>query len=132
MTPLAPLLEAFFTVHDPTTMDRQGPDLGEQYRSIILYHDEAQKATAEKVIRAVQAEVYDDPIVTEGVPLDTFLAGEAGVPREEFLRRYPCPFLYAAEDRDRGFIPFRNPRTSLEEKLPLLSFNPILVPEKAA
>lgn len=72
------LLEIFFTMHDPTTPNRQGPDVGTQYRSIILYHDEEQERTA----RDVRAEfeergVWDDPIVTEIEPLETFYPAEA-------------------------------------------------------
>ncbi len=71
------LLEIFFTIHDPTTKNRQGADVGPQYRSIILYHDEAQRATAEAVIDELEAEgVFDDPIVTEVEPLDAFYPAE--------------------------------------------------------
>lgn len=71
------LLEIFFTMHDPTTRNRQGGDVGTQYRSIILYHDDAQRATAETVLREFDASgVWDDPIVTEIVPLETFYPAE--------------------------------------------------------
>jgi len=70
------LLEIFFTIHNPTTKDRQGPDVGPQYRSIILYHDEEQKATAETVIKELDEDVFDDGIVTEVEPLDTFYEAE--------------------------------------------------------
>ncbi|NBB86337.1 MAG: peptide-methionine (S)-S-oxide reductase MsrA [Bacteroidetes bacterium] len=71
------LLEIFFTTHDPTTPNRQGNDVGPQYRSIILYHDDAQRATAEAVIEELQAtDVFDDPIVTEVEPLETFYPAE--------------------------------------------------------
>lgn len=69
------LLEIFFTIHDPTTKDRQGADVGPQYRSIILYHDDAQRETAEAVIEELQS-AFDDPIVTEVEPLDTFYPAE--------------------------------------------------------
>ena len=71
------LLDVFFTIHDPTTRDRQGADVGPQYRSIVLYHDEAQKAAAERAI-AAQGEqgLWRDPIVTEVVPLETFYPAE--------------------------------------------------------
>ena len=71
------LLDVFFTIHDPTTPDQQGADIGPQYRSIILYHSPEQKADAERAI-AEQAEkgVWDAPIVTEVVPLATFYPGE--------------------------------------------------------
>lgn len=70
------LLEIFFTIHNPTTKNRQGPDVGEQYRSIILYHDEEQKETAESVMEAVGDDVFEDPIVTEVEPLDVFYEAE--------------------------------------------------------
>lgn len=71
------LLEIFFTTHDPTTPNRQGNDVGPQYRSIILYHDDAQRATAEAVIEELEAaDVFDDPIVTEVEPLETFYPAE--------------------------------------------------------
>ena len=71
------LLDVFFTIHDPTTPDQQGADIGPQYRSIILYHSPEQKADAERSI-AEQGEtgVWDAPIVTEVVPLETFYPGE--------------------------------------------------------
>ncbi len=72
----ADLLEVFFSIHDPTTKDRQGADVGTQYRSIVLAHDEGQMATAAKVMESVQA-YFDDPIVTELTRLDTFWPGEA-------------------------------------------------------
>lgn len=72
------LLEVFFTIHDPTTLNRQGADVGTQYRSAIFYHDEAQKETAESLIAELEkANVWDSPIVTEVTPLETFYAAEA-------------------------------------------------------
>jgi peptide-methionine (S)-S-oxide reductase len=68
----------FFTIHDPTTKDRQGGDVGPQYRSIVLYHDAAQKAATEQAIADLKAKaVWRAPIVTEVVPLETFYPGEA-------------------------------------------------------
>lgn len=75
VTSYAQLLEVFFNAHDPTTMNRQGGDEGTQYRSIILYADEAQKAAAEKARAAAQTS-YSEPIVTEIVPLTEFYAAE--------------------------------------------------------
>ena len=67
------ILEIFFGTHDPTTMNRQGPDVGTQYRSVIFYHDEAQKATAEAVIAELNKEgIWDKPIVTQIVPFKVF------------------------------------------------------------
>jgi peptide-methionine (S)-S-oxide reductase len=69
------LLEVFWLAHDPTTLNRQGNDAGTQYRSIILYHDEGQKAAAEKSKKAAQAQ-FDSPIVTEITPLKKFYKAE--------------------------------------------------------
>lgn len=72
------ILELFFTIHDPTTLNRQGADVGPQYRSVIYYHDEGQKETAEAVMQAITAEkVWSDPLVTELEPLDIFYPAEA-------------------------------------------------------
>jgi peptide-methionine (S)-S-oxide reductase len=71
------LLDVFFTIHDPTTPDQQGADIGPQYRSIILYHSPEQKADAERAI-ADQGEkgFWDAPVVTEVAPLEKFYPGE--------------------------------------------------------
>lgn len=77
------LLEVFFAVHDPTTPDRQGADVGPQYRSIILYHSPEQRDTAREVIRQLEAESrWPDPIVTQVVPFTGFY------PAEEYHRQY--------------------------------------------
>lgn len=71
------LLEVFFSMHDPTTLNRQGADRGTQYRSAIFTQSPEQEATAKEVIAELEAEhVYDAPFVTEVVPLDTFYAAE--------------------------------------------------------
>ena len=71
------LLDVFFTIHDPTTKDRQGADVGPQYRSIILYHDPEQKAAAEQAIADLEAKgVWHAPTVTEIVPLERFYPAE--------------------------------------------------------
>ncbi|MBY5269382.1 peptide-methionine (S)-S-oxide reductase MsrA [Spiribacter salinus] len=71
------LLNVFFTIHDPTTADRQGADIGPQYRSIILWEDEDQLATANAVIERLTREgAYTDPIVTQVQPLEAFYPGE--------------------------------------------------------
>jgi peptide-methionine (S)-S-oxide reductase len=71
------LLKVFFSIHDPTTLNRQGADVGTQYRSVILYHDPEQRQTAERVIRSLQDEkVWDNPIVTQLVPFETFYRAE--------------------------------------------------------
>lgn len=69
------LLNVFFTIHDPTTLNRQGGDAGTQYRSAIFHESEEQKQAAEQVIKDLAA-VWDDPIVTEVVPLGTFYQAE--------------------------------------------------------
>lgn len=71
------ILRIFFTIHDPTTLNRQGADVGTQYRSVIFYHAEDQKATAERVIREIEGEgIWNDPIVTQILPLDNFYVAE--------------------------------------------------------
>lgn len=71
------LLHVFFASHDPTSLDRQGGDTGEQYRSVIFYTDEKQKALAENMIGQLNADqVYDRPIVTELRPAETFRIAE--------------------------------------------------------
>ncbi len=71
------ILRVFFSVHDPTTRNRQGNDVGTQYRSAIFYHDEQQKRDAEEVIKEITAEgIYDNPIVTEVGPFEKFWPAE--------------------------------------------------------
>lgn len=69
------LLEVFWQAHDPTTLNRQGADVGTQYRSAIFYHSEEQRAVAEASKKAVQ-EYFDDPVVTEITPLERFWEAE--------------------------------------------------------
>ena len=77
VTSFREILEVFFTIHDPTTLNRQGADVGPQYRSAIFYHDDEQKQIAEEVIAGFEAEgVYDDPIVTEVTGFDNFYRAE--------------------------------------------------------
>lgn len=71
------LLDVFFTIHDPTTQDRQGGDIGTQYRSVILTHSDEQARIAREAIADVSAEkIWDDPIVTQIRPLETFYPAE--------------------------------------------------------
>jgi peptide-methionine (S)-S-oxide reductase len=71
------VLEVFFGIHDPTTLNRQGADTGTQYRSVILYHSPEQKQTAEQVIAELNAAgIWDRPIVTQVVPFDAFYKAE--------------------------------------------------------
>jgi peptide-methionine (S)-S-oxide reductase len=71
------ILEVYFSIHDPTTLNRQGADVGTQYRSVIFYHTPEQKRTAEEVIAKLEAAgVWDDPIVTEVTPSSAFYGAE--------------------------------------------------------
>ncbi len=82
------LLEVFFTIHDPTTLNRQGADVGTQYRSAIFYHSPEQKATAEQVIKDLEGQqVWGKPIVTQVVPFSVFYPAEAY--HQEYFKRNP-------------------------------------------
>ena len=71
------ILGVFFSIHDPTTLNRQGADVGTQYRSVIFYQNQEQKEAAEQFISEVTAEqIFPDPIVTEVAPLETFYEAE--------------------------------------------------------
>jgi peptide-methionine (S)-S-oxide reductase len=71
------ILDVYFTIHDPTTLNRQGADVGTQYRSAIFYHSEEQKRVAEEAISDLDAEgIWNNPIVTEVVPFDEFYVAE--------------------------------------------------------
>jgi peptide-methionine (S)-S-oxide reductase len=71
------ILEVYFTIHDPTTLNRQGADVGTQYRSVIFYHTEGQKRTAEEVISEIEDEgIWNSPIVTDVAPFDEFYVAE--------------------------------------------------------
>ena len=80
------ILEVFFTIHDPTTLNRQGPDVGTQYRSAIFYHTPEQKRVAEEVIAELDAaHLWDAPIVTEVTPFHAFYRAEDY--HQEYFRR---------------------------------------------
>ena len=82
------LLHVFFTIHDPTTLNQQGGDVGTQYRSAVFYHSPAQQADVERVIAELKAEqVWDDPIVTEVKPLEKFYPAEED--HRDYYRRNP-------------------------------------------
>jgi len=82
------LLGVFFSIHDPTTPNRQGGDVGTQYRSAIFYHDDEQRRDAEDLVRELEAEhVFDDSIVTSIEPLKAFYAAEEY--HREYYRRNP-------------------------------------------
>ncbi len=82
------LLEVFFTVHDPTQLNRQGPDVGSQYRSAIFTHSEAQREAAETFVEVLEDDgAYDEPIVTEVEPLDAFYVAEEH--HQDFFEKNP-------------------------------------------
>jgi peptide-methionine (S)-S-oxide reductase len=82
------LLEVFFSIHDPTTPNRQGADVGPQYRSAIFYHSSEQKAVAEQVVAELNAgPLWDKPIVTEITPLTAFYPAEDY--HQEYFQRNP-------------------------------------------
>jgi peptide-methionine (S)-S-oxide reductase len=82
------ILQVFFTIHDPTTLNRQGADVGTQYRSAIFYHSPAQKATAEQAIAELEsAAIWDAPVVTEVTPFHAFFPAEDY--HQEYFERNP-------------------------------------------
>jgi peptide-methionine (S)-S-oxide reductase len=92
------LLHVFFTLHDPTTLNRQGNDVGEQYRSVIFYRDEEQKKTAEEVIAELTRDkVFADPFVTAVEPASAFYVAEDY--HQDYLANNPmqpyCMFVVA-------------------------------------
>ncbi len=83
------LLEVFFAIHDPTTLNRQGNDVGTQYRSAIFYHSPDQQKTAQAVIEELtKDQVFDNPIVTQVVPATAFYEAEAY--HQEYFARNPA------------------------------------------
>lgn len=92
------LLEIFFAIHDPTTMNRQGNDVGTQYRSAIFYHSAQQMAEAEKIIRELSTDkTFPDPIITQVVPAGEFYMAERY--HQEYFENNPnqpyCRFVVA-------------------------------------
>jgi peptide-methionine (S)-S-oxide reductase len=82
------ILEIFFTMHDPTSLNRQGPDIGTQYRSAIFYHNQEQKATAEKLIDELNKEgIWSKPIVTSVEPLKVFYKAETY--HKDYYKKHP-------------------------------------------
>lgn len=89
------LLEVFFTIHDPTTLNRQGADVGTQYRSAIFYNSLEQKSVAEQVIGEIEAaHIWDSPVVTEVSPLTEFYTAE-DYHRDYFERNPYQPYCQA-------------------------------------
>lgn len=89
------LLDVFFNLHDPTTLNRQGPDVGSQYRSAIFTHDADQQAKAEKHLETLNSSgKFDDPIVTQIIPASTFYRAEEYHQRyfDKMGKRGPCAF----------------------------------------
>lgn len=86
------LLDVFFTIHDPTTLNRQGADRGTQYRSAIFYHSPEQKVIAEQAIAAVnEAHLYPNPVVTQVAPFEAFYRAE-GYHQEYFAHNGGQPY----------------------------------------
>ncbi len=82
------ILDVFFSVHDPTTLNRQGADVGSQYRSAIFYHNEEQRKAAEDVIRQIDSDgAWDAPIVTEVTPFSMFYLAETY--HQDYFRNNP-------------------------------------------
>jgi len=82
------ILEIFFAMHDPTTLNRQGADVGTQYRSVIFYHNDEQKATAEQVIKEItEAKIWDAPIVTQIEPFQAFYKAEDY--HKDYFKKHP-------------------------------------------
>jgi peptide-methionine (S)-S-oxide reductase len=110
------ILEIFFSVHDPTSVDRQGADVGSQYRSAIFYHTPAQRATAEKLIGELNAEgIFEKPIVTSVEPLKIFYKAE--VFHRDYYKKHPkepyCQVVIApkiAKLRQRFFDKLKVPQ----------------------
>ncbi len=89
------LLNVFFAIHDPTSLNRQGADVGTQYRSAIFYHDEAQKAAAQKLIQDLNnRHIWDKPIVTEVAKFDKFYVAE-DYHQEYFAKNPRQPYCQA-------------------------------------
>ena len=89
---LREILQVFFVIHDPTTLDRQGNDVGSQYRSAIFYHTPGQKAAAEEVVAELtRGKLFSDPIVTEIAPASTFYPAE-DYHQEYFARNAYQPY----------------------------------------
>jgi peptide-methionine (S)-S-oxide reductase len=82
------ILEIFFDMHDPTTLNRQGSDVGTQYRSVIFYHNDEQKATAEQVIKEItEGKIWDAPIVTQIEPFKVFYKAEDY--HKDYFKKHP-------------------------------------------
>jgi peptide-methionine (S)-S-oxide reductase len=81
------ILEIFFVMHDPTTLNRQGNDVGDEYRSVIFYHDDEQRSLAEDMKQHFAADLWPDPIVTQIVPLEKFWP--ADIDNQDYFNKNP-------------------------------------------
>lgn len=96
------VLEVFFAIHDPTTLDRQGNDAGEQYRSVVFYHSEAQKEAAEAIVSELESDrIWNHPIVTQVRPAEVFYPAEDY--HQNYFRNNPkqtyCSYIVAPKLR---------------------------------
>ena len=106
------LLGIFFTIHDPTTLDRQGADKGTQYRSAIFYHDTQQKETIDTIIQEIAtAEIFENPIVTEVSPFEIFYIAEnyhqdyfANNPDQPYCRAVVAPKVAKFRNKYQKFL----------------------------
>ena len=106
------LLEVFFTVHDPTQLNRQGPDVGSQYRSVVMYHDDEQRRLADAYTEALDEEGgYDNDVVTELAPLEEFYRAEAKHqdyfeknPADAYCRMHAKPKVQKVREKFRGKV----------------------------
>ncbi|MFC6718324.1 peptide-methionine (S)-S-oxide reductase MsrA [Natrialbaceae archaeon GCM10025810] len=107
------LLEVFFTIHDPTQLNRQGPDVGSQYRSAIYAHDDEQLETAEAFVEALEdEELYEEPIVTEIESLDEFYEAEEyhqqyfdKNPTDAYCRMHAAPKVEKVREKFADEVP---------------------------
>ena len=109
------ILEVFFTIHDPTTLNRQGNDVGEQYRSVIFTHSDEQRQLAEAIVREIQPH-YDDEVVTQVLPASNYFRAEDY--HQEYFRHNPaqgyCMFVVApkVEKFRKTFVNKRKPQAA--------------------
>ena len=114
------LVQVFFGSHDPTTLNRQGPDRGPQYRSIAFYQSESEKAFIEQYIKALEDNnVYDQPVVTEVKPLDIFYEAEEyhqdyehKNPNDSYIRNVSVPRLNRFKENFPGYLKEHSGKTS--------------------
>ena len=127
------ILEIFFTMHDPTSLNRQGVDVGTQYRSAIFYNSPEQKATAEQLIDELEKEaIWDKPIVTSVEPLKVFYKAETyhkdyykKHPKEPYCQAVIAPKIAKLQQCffDKIKLPYDYRKTSLEQRPPTIKRN---------